>query len=80
LPLSTSSGAGEALDRYLKSCVRKQSTCDDEDSDSYEDRRSRKRRKNQSERKGIESVQKGMYHCRMKNETSKSVFHKFHMV
>ena len=51
LPLSTSSGAGEALDTYLKSCVRKQSTSDDEDSDSYEDRRSRKRRKKSKRKK-----------------------------
>ncbi|KAL7498993.1 hypothetical protein ACHAWT_010042 [Skeletonema menzelii] len=51
LPLSTSSGAGEALDRYLKSCVRKTLTSDDEDSDSFEDKRSRKRRKKSKRQK-----------------------------
>ena len=51
LPLSTSSGAGEALDRYLKSCVRETLTSDDEDSDSFKDKRSRKRRKKSKRQK-----------------------------
>jgi len=51
LPLSTSSRAGEALDQYLKTCVYEKAASGDEDSDSYEDRRSRKRRKKSKRKK-----------------------------
>jgi len=47
LPLSTSSGAGEALDWYLKSCIHRKTTSGDEES---EDRHSRKRRKKQKKK------------------------------
>ena len=51
LPLSTSSEAGEALDLYLKSCIRQMTSIGDEGSDSYEDRHSRKRRKKSKQKK-----------------------------
>jgi len=50
LPLLISSGAGEALDQYLKSCMNSTTTSGHEESDSYEDRHSRKRRKKQKKK------------------------------
>jgi protein FRA10AC1 len=70
LPLSTSSEAGEALDRYLRSCMHNETTSGGDDDNSFEDRQSRKRHKKSKQKK-----EKKKYFRKKHSKSSSSAQH-----